>query len=339
MTELRKDPIIDNWVVISTGRSRRPFDYKIKAEEKGKDNCIFCKGNESETPPEIFAFREKGTTENKPGWKVRVVPNKYPALKMEDKGTILEEAGMFKKMSGSGVHEVIIETPHHQKDFDKLSVDDIVLILKTYQQRYLDLSKDKRIKYILIFKNFGINGGASLEHPHSQLIGTPIIPQRIKEELKGAEDYFDLNRRCIFCDYIKQEIESKNRLIKEIEKYVVISPFAARFPFETWILPKYHYAFYEKTNDDDIFCLAEVIKDIISRIKKKLNNPPYNFLIHTAPSIEFSSREEWTDMNKKYHWHIEIIPRLTKIAGFEWGTGFYINTTSPEEATRILSSI
>ena len=335
MTELRKDPIIDNRVIISTERGRRPLDYTIKTEGKKKDSCVFCEGNEGETPPEVFAFRKKGTTENRPGWKVRVVPNKYPALQMEEKGIIVEEAGMFKKMDGLGVHEVIIETPHHLKDFDDLSVDNIVLILKTYRERYLYLSKDKRIKYILIFKNYGIDGGASLEHPHSQLIATPIIPQRIKEELNGGKEYFNHNGRCIFCDYIKQEIESKDRLIKETEKFVAISPFAARFPFETWILPKYHNAYYEKTNDDDILSLARIMKETLFKIKKKLNNPSYNFVIHTAPSKEFSAREQ-PDLNKKYHWHIEIIPRLTKIAGFEWGTGFYINTTSPEEAARIL---
>lgn len=338
MTELRKDPIIDNWVIISTGRGRRPLDYKIKTEEKKKDSCVFCEGNEGETPPEIFAFRKKGTRENSPGWKVRVVSNKYPALKMEEKEAALEKAGMLWKMDGLGVHEVIIETPHHHENFDNLSIGNIVLILKTYRQRYLDLSKDKRIKYVLIFKNYGIDGGASLEHPHSQLIGTPIIPQRIKEELKGAKEYFDLNRRCIFCDYIKQEVKSKDRLIKETEKYVAISPFAARFPFETWILPKYHHSSYEETSDNDILNLARIMKEILSKIKKKLNNPPYNFIIHTAPSKEFSTRE-CPDLDKKYHWHIEIIPRLTKIAGFEWGTGFYINTTSPEEAARILNSI
>jgi len=338
MTELRKDPIIDNWVIISTERGRRPLDYKIKTEEKKKDSCVFCEGNEGETPPEIFAFRKKGTRENSPGWKVRVVNNKYPALKMEGKEAALEKAGIFEKMGGLGVHEVIIETPHHQKDFDNLSIGNIVLILKTYRQRYLDLSKDKRIKYILIFKNYGIDGGASLEHPHSQLIGTPIIPQKIKEELEGAKEYFDLNGRCLFCDYIEQEIKSKDRLIKETEKYVAISPFAARFPFETWILPKYHNACYKETSDNDILSLARIMKEILSKIKKKLNNPPYNFIIHTAPSKEFSTRE-WPGLDKKYHWHIEIIPRLTKIAGFEWGTGFYINTTSPEEAARTLISI
>jgi len=181
MTELRKDPIIDNWVIISTERGKRPLDYKIKTEEEKKDSCVFCEGNESETPPEIFAFRKKGTKENGLGWKVRVVANKYPALKMEEKEAILEKAGIFEKMDGLGVHEVIIETPHHHKDFDNLSIENIILILKTYRQRYLDLFKDKRIKYILIFKNYGIDGGASLEHPHSQLIATPIIPQRIKE--------------------------------------------------------------------------------------------------------------------------------------------------------------
>jgi len=335
MTELRKDPIIDNWVIISTERGRRPLDYKIKTEEKKKDNCVFCEGNESKTPPEIFAFRKEGTMKNKPGWKVRVVPNKYPALKMEWREAALERAGMFEKMEGLGVHEVIIETPYHYKDFDNLSTDNIVLILKTYRQRYLDLCGDKRIKYILIFKNYGIDGGASLEHPHSQLIATPIIPQKIKEELRGAKEYFDLNTRCIFCDYVKQEIKSKDRLIKETEKYVAISPFAARFPFETWILPKYHNARYEEASDNDILSLAGIMKEILFRIKKKLNNPPYNFIIHTAPPKGFSIRE-CPDLDKKYHWHIEIIPRLTKIAGFEWGTGFYINTTSPEEAARIL---
>jgi len=338
MTELRKDPIIDNWVIISTERGRRPLDYKIKIEEKKKDSCVFCEGNEGKTPPEIFTFRKKGTRKNSPGWKVRVVTNKYPALKMEEREAALEKAGMFWKMDGLGVHEVIIETPHHHKDFDNLSIGNIVLILKTYRQRYLDLSKDKRIKYILIFKNYGIDGGASLEHPHSQLIGTPIIPRRIKEELKGTKEYFDLKGRCIFCDYIKQEIKSKDRLIKETEKYVAISPFAARFPFETWILPKCHSARYEEISDNDILSLARIMKEILSKIKKKLNNPPYNFIIHTAPSKEFSTRE-WLNLDKKYHWHIEIIPRLTKIAGFEWGTGFYINTTSPEEAARILNSI
>ncbi|HER24241.1 MAG TPA: galactose-1-phosphate uridylyltransferase [Candidatus Atribacteria bacterium] len=338
MTELRKDPIIDNWVIISTERGRRPLDYKIKTEEKRKSNCVFCEGNEDKTPPEIFSFREEGTSENTPGWKVRVVSNKYPALKMEDKKIVLKKDGMLSKMDGLGVHEVIIETPHHDKNIDNLTIDQIVLILKTYRQRYLDLSKDKRIKYILIFKNYGIDGGASLEHPHSQLIGTPIIPQRIKEELAGAKEYFNFTRRCIFCDYITQELKSKERLIKEAEEYVVISPFAARFPFETWILPKYHHACYEKASNSHILGLARIMKEILSKINKKLNNPPYNFIIHTAPSQEFSIRE-CSDLDKKYHWHIEIIPRLNKIAGFEWGSGFYINTISPEEATKILTNI
>jgi len=335
MTELRKDPIIDNWVIISTERGRRPLNHKIKIEEKKKDSCVFCEGNESKTPPEIFAFRKKGTRENKPGWEVRVVNNKYPALSMEEREVALEKAGMFRKMDGLGVHEVIIETPYHHKDFANLGVDNIVLILKTYRQRYLDLSKNKRIKYVQIFKNYRIDGGASLEHSHSQLIGTPIIPQRIKEELKGATEYFDLNGRCIFCDYIKQEIKSKDRLIKETEKYVAVSAFAARSPFEIWILPKYHNTCYEETSDTDILNLAKILKETLFKIKKKLNNPPYNFIIHTAPSKEFSTIE-WSNLDKKYHWHMEIIPRLSKIAGFEWGSGFYINTTSPEEAARIL---
>lgn len=334
MPELRKDFIIDNWVIISTERSKRPLDFKAKAKEKRKDNCVFCEGNENTTPPEKFAFREEGTLENSPGWKVRVVANKYPALKMEGKAA-RGKIGLFEKMNGIGVHEVIIETPHHYEDLDNLSIDNIILILKTYRQRYLNIFEDKRIKYILIFKNYGIDGGASLEHSHSQLIATTIIPKRIEEELKGSSKYFSLKKNCIFCDYIHQEVQFKDRVIEETEKYVVISPFAARFPFETWILPKYHNAYYEEINDDKIFGLAKIMKEILFRIKNRLNNPPYNFIIHTAPSKK-SSIKEWPALDKKYHWHIEIIPRLTKIAGFEWGTGFYINPTSPEEATKIL---
>ncbi len=334
MPELRKDPIIDNWVIISTERSKRPLDFKVKAEEKRKDNCVFCKGNEHKTPPEKFAFREKGTLKDNPGWKVRVIANKYPALKMEGKAA-REKVGLFEKMDGIGVHEVIIETPYHHEDLNSLSITNIILILKTYRQRYLSIFEDKRIKYILIFKNYGIDGGASLEHSHSQLIATTIIPKRIEEELKGSRKYFSSVKRCIFCDYINQEIQYKDRVIEETEKYIALSPFAARFPFETWILPKYHSAYYEEINDDEIFDLAKMMKEILFRIKNKLNNPPYNFIIHTAPSKK-SSTKEWPDLDKKYHWHIEIIPRLTKIAGFEWGTGFYINPTSPEQAAKIL---
>ncbi|HBY56774.1 MAG TPA: galactose-1-phosphate uridylyltransferase [Candidatus Atribacteria bacterium] len=335
MNELRKDPIIDNLVIISTERGRRPLDYKRKKEKKKKNYCVFCEGNESKTPPEKYAFREEGTLENTPGWKVRVVPNKYPALEMEDGKPIIEKVGIYEKMNGLGVHEVIIETPHHFENLDKLSIDNITLILKTYQQRYLSIFEDERIKYILIFKNYGIDGGASLEHSHSQLIATPIIPKRIEEELNGSTKYFHLKKRCIFCEYINQEIQFKERIIKETEKYVAISAFAARFPFETWVLPKFHNAYYEEISDDEIFDLARMMKEILFRINNKLNNPPYNFIIHTAPSKKFST-DEWTDLDKKYHWHIEIIPRLTKIAGFEWGTGFYINPTSPEEAAKVL---
>lgn len=334
MPELRKDSIIDNWVIISTERSKRPLDFKVKAEEKRKDNCVFCKGNEHKTPPEKFAFREKGTLKDNPGWKVRVVANKYPALKIEGKAA-REKVGLFEKMDGIGVHEVIIETPYHHEELNSLSITNIILILKTYRQRYLSIFEDKRIKYILIFKNYGIDGGASLEHSHSQLIATTIIPKRIEEELKGSRKYFSAVKRCIFCDYINQEIQYKDRVIEETEKYIALSPFAARFPFETWILPKYHSAYYEEINDDEIFDLAKMMKEILFRIKNKLNNPPYNFVIHTAPSKK-SSTKEWPDLDKKYHWHIEIIPRLTKVAGFEWGTGFYINPTSPEAAAKFL---
>ena len=335
MSESRKDILTDNWVIISDERSKRPIDFKFNTVEKKKDKCVFCEGRENETPPEKFAFRKEGTLENNPGWKVRVVDNKYPALKIDENKKKTERTGIYEKMNGWGVHEVIIETPYHQNDLDSLCTNDISLILKTFRQRYVNISKDKKIKYILIFKNYGVDGGASLEHSHSQLIATSIIPKKIEEELEGSNKYFSSQEKCIFCDYINQEKQNKNRIIIEIDKYIAFSPFASRFPFETWILPKYHNAYYEDISDDEILSVSFLIKEILDRVKTRLNNPPYNLVIHTAPPKHFTIKK-WLNLDKEYHWHIEIIPRLTKIAGFELGTGFYINPTSPEDAAKIL---
>lgn len=328
MSELRKDPVVGRWVIISTERAFRPHDFKIPNPKDEGKLCPFCEGNEEMTPPEILAFREPYTAPNKPGWWVRVVPNKFPALRIE--GELLREGiGMYDKMAGIGAHEVIIDSPHHFHTFAEFPVEHGEKIIWAYRDRMIDLKRDKRFKYILIFKNQGFAAGASLFHPHSQLIATPIVPKRVKEELYGALQYFKLKERCIFCDIIKQEKRDKERVILENEHFICFAPYASRFPFETCIIPKKHAADFSQILPEQTHALAWMLKEILGRIKRALNDPPYNYMIHTVP---FSLRSDLED----YHWHIETIPRLVETAGFEWGSGFYINPTPPEVAAQIL---
>jgi len=335
MPELRKDPVVGRWVIISTERARRPSDFKVVREERGPGPCAFCEGRELETPPEVYAVRREGTATDTPGWDVRVVPNKYAALRIE--GNLSREGvGMCDMMSGVGAHEVIIETPEHGKDLADLPVEHIVKVLWTYRQRILDLGGDDRFKYVLIFKNQGRAAGASLEHSHSQLIATPITPKRVKEKLVGAKEYYDYKRRCIFCDYIKQETKVfGERLVAETEHFVALSPFAARFPFETWILPRRHALDYTYIEPGEAADLAKMLKLILVKLRVALDDPPFNYVLHMAP-FRRPRGGYWTTIEEDYHWHIELMPRLTRIAGFEWGSGFYINPTPPEVAAQIL---
>jgi len=232
MPELRKDPIIGRWVIISTERGKRPSDFPNVPKRRGNKPCPFCPGNESATPPEILAFRPNSSEPNKPGWTLRVISNKFPALKIE--GDLNREGrGIFDKMNGIGAHEVIIETPDHDKDLVDLEEKQVQDIIWAYRERSIDLKNDPRFEYILIFKNQGEAAGASLEHSHSQLIATPIVPKRVTEELEGAGKYYEYKERCIFCDIIKQEISENERVVLQNESFISIEPFAPRFPFET----------------------------------------------------------------------------------------------------------
>ncbi len=327
MPELRKDPIIGRWVIISTERGKRPGDFPPVESTSRGGFCPFDSGNEDKTPPEVFAFRDEGTEPDTPGWRVRVVSNKFPALKIE--GPMVRRGeGVFDKMSGIGAHEVVIETPDHGTSFCELDVTHVADVIRAFIQRMNDLKKDERFRYILVFKNHGEQAGASLEHPHTQLIATPIVPKRVAEELTGAEQHYKLKERCIFCDILHQELEDGARVVSQNEGFASLTPFASRFPFETWVLPKWHSSRFEDMSDPQIMWLAESLRDTLRRVRCALNAPPYNFIIHTAPCHE-------PDL-PHYHWHIEIMPKLTKVAGFEWGTGFYINPTLPEDAARYL---
>ena len=328
MPELRKDPITGRWVIIATERAKRPSDFvRDKVQIHGSGFCPFCTGNETKTPPEIIAYRSDGSMRNAPGWTLRVVANKFPALGIE--GSLNRQGeGLFDKMSGIGAHEVIIETPDHQKTLAMLSPRQIEDVLWAYRDRILDLKKDRRFKYIMIFKNHGEAAGASLEHTHSQLIALPVVPKRVREETDGARDYFNFKERCIFCDIIRQETESGIRVIADTRAFIAVAPFAPRFPFEIWIMPRVHQSAFEDSQKQEFEQLAVILKDMLMRLDKVLEFPAYNYIIHTSPIPE--------SPNEHYHWHLEIMPKLTKVAGFEWGTGFHINPTPPEESAKFL---
>jgi len=328
MPELRKDPITDRWVIIATDRVRRPSDFVRETTPTRPSGrfCPFCPGHESKTPPEVLAYRN-GSGANQPGWSLRVFPNKFPVLGIE--GDLQREGdGMFDKMQGIGAHEVVVETPEHALSLTELPEKSIEQVLWAFRDRVNDLKNDKRLRYILLFKNEGEAAGATLEHTHSQLIALPVVPKRVQEEVEGAKNYYDFKERCMFCDLIRQEAKSGERVVIETDRFIVLEPYAARFPFETWILPKEHKSHYEDTGSQQLENLAWVLKSTLRKLEKVLERPPYNFLIHTAPPQEAA--------NPYFHWHIEVIPKLTRVAGFEWGTGFYINPTPPEESAQFL---
>ena len=328
MPELRKDPVTSRWVIIATDRAKRPTDFvREKVTIHGSGFCPFCPGNEAKTPPEIMAYRPDGSGRNQPGWTLRVVPNKFPALGIE--GTLNRQGeGLYDKMNGIGAHEVMIETTDHQLTLATMPIRRVEDVVWSYRDRILDLKKDRRFRYILIFKNHGAAAGASLEHTHSQLIALPVVPKRVREEVDFAREYYNYKERCLFCDIIRQEAEAGIRVVSENLGFVAVAPFAPRFPFEIWILPKVHQSAFEESQKYEFEQLARILKEMLMRLDKVLESPAYNYIIHTSPLTETN--------NDHYHWHLEIMPKLTKVAGFEWGTGMYINPTPPEEAARFL---
>lgn len=338
MPELRKDPVTGRWVIIATERHARPSDFKVEKEEveQGKV-CPFCPGNESLTPPEIFSIRDGKVPSGSAGWVVRVVSNKYPALKIEGE---LGKAGvgMYDMMNGIGAHEVIIESPEHTKRIEEHSVESLARVFEAYKSRTMDLMNDKRFHYILVFKNEGKSAGASLMHPHSQLIALPITPKRAKEELIGSKEYFQYKDRCVFCDIMREELAQGLRLVYENKGFIAFCPFASRFPFEVCVVPRHHHPDYFEISPGEVQLLADCMIVTMGKLSRALKEPEYNYILHSAP-MRWPRMGYWVTLDYDYHWHFEIMPRLTKIAGFEWGSGFYINPTPPEDAARFLREV
>ncbi len=325
MPQFRKDPINGRWVIVNAESPRLTFPPRTSV--KSSKVCPFCPGNESLTPPEIASYQMRGSYGGRNSWQVRVIPNKFPALRIEESAE-RRGAGIYDRIGGFGAHEVIIENPDHDKEIADLSLDEAALILKVYRDRCADLSRDKRIRYILLFKNYGSEAGASLEHPHSQLIGLPIVPSRVLGEVRGSSAHYDLTERCIYCDMLEQEKVDKQLTVYSEGGFTAIAPFAARFPFETWILPSAHASSFEAISEEGLRGAAKALQETLKRLKRALGDPAYNLMIHTEPLHGRSA--------ESFHWHIEIIPHLTEVAGFELGTGFYLNPTPSEIAAKKL---
>jgi len=331
MPQLRQDPTTKEWVIIATERAKRPHSFKKSGPKSErpfyKEDCPFCPGNEHLTPPETLAYRSGGPPNSK-GWWVRVVPNKFPALSLEGSLERKEEKGFFRMMDGVGVHEVIIGSPIHNQLFPLMEDKEVGEVLLAYRERYLALRKDPRIKLIIIFKNHGEAAGTSLEHTHSQIVGTAVVPSNIRKKLEEAARYYDDHGRCVYCNSIQEELNFGKRTVMDTERFVVLQPFASRFPFETWIIPKEHQASFGLISMEDSKTFARILKETLFKLYIKLNDPDYNFVIHTAPI-----KDEEEDY---YHWHLQITPRLTTTAGFEMGSGIYINVAYPEETATFL---
>lgn len=336
MSELRWDPLKLHWVIIATERGRRPRDFQVEPETGNVTSCPFCYGNEDKTPGEIFAIRPSGTP-NSPNWRVRVIPNKYPALRIEG-GLNSRGYGLYDVMNGIGAHEVIIETPDHHRGMADLTPAEITDVLIAYRVRILDLRRDMRFRYMVLFKNHGARAGATLYHAHSQLIAVPLTPPVAATELKICREYYTSKERCIVCDLINFELSAGDRVVKEFANFVILTPYASCFPFELRLYPKQHSHDFALMDDHQLAELAVALKEMLIRLKTVLKDPPFNFILHTAPPQQqrLGKPEYWGSLEYDYHWHIELVPRLTQIAGFEWGTGFYINPTSPEDAATFL---
>jgi UDPglucose--hexose-1-phosphate uridylyltransferase len=324
MPELRKDPVLGRWIIISKERSRRPMDFVIEKSVTKGGFCPLCPGNENTTPAEVLVYgRNPSNQANSPGWSLRVVPNKYPALVIE--GDLDKEGeGLYDKMNGLGAHEVVVESPAHGDSFAHLPPAQMVQVFWAFRERIIDLGKDPRFRYVMIFKNEGRAAGASLEHSHSQLIALPILPRMIVSELEGSKAYYNYKERCIFCDIIRQEISMDTRVICQDDLFISLMPFAPRSPFEMWILPKRHSSSYIAMDEPSFAALTRIFSESMRRLDACIPNVPYNFVLHTAPLR--------SEPLEHFHWHFEIRPKLTTIAGFEWGSGFYINPMPPEDA-------
>lgn len=338
MPELRKDPILDRWVVIAENRAAKPQEFADPPTARSSGSaCPFCEGNEHQSAGELLAVRHNDTPANGPGWTIRVVPNKYPALLLPDppQPVSLPIAGNpgleFLTAAGIGAHEVIVDSPRHLRSATELDPAAMADLFDVYRRRLLRHADDRRLKHAIVFKNVGPQAGASIEHLHSQLIALPMVPPALAEELAAGRQRLDETGGCAWCAMMESELADGRRVVLETEEFVAICPFASRFPYEVCLLPKRHQCRFELSPPELIAAAAQSVRELLTRLELALDHPSYNYLIHSAP---FDIRQ-----GDHYHWHIEIFPRITNAAGFEWGTGCFINPHPPEAAAARLRNV
>ena len=331
--ELRKDPLLGRWVAV-LNQSKSPSEYVFPTEENTEKDCLFCAGREMELSPEIMSIQNPNPAEPSKKWWTRVIPNLSPIFRVEGELGRRGE-GMYDKMNSIGASEIIVESPYHSVKPEDMGLDQMARVLMTYKERISDLEKDPRLRYTLIYKNSGISAGSMYSHPVSHLASTPVIPRRVKEELDGAKQYFAYKERCIFCDLIREELRFGSRVIIETKGFVAFCPYASKFPFESWIIPKRHNCAFQDVRADEIEDMALILSSVLKKLRHIFDSVPFNYFIHSAPN-RIPRKNHWHTLGEDFHWHLEIMPRLLRTSGFEWGSGLYILPTSPENAAKYL---
>lgn len=328
MPELRLNLITREWVIIAKERAKRPEDFRAKSERRAlpqfSETCPFCPGNEGRTPPETYSLLDEN------GWSVRVTPNKFAALSYKGERR-RENGGIKRTLSGVGIHEVIVETPSHNMTTALLPLSQVENILRVYRERFVEAYKDPRVEHVIIFKNQGERAGTSLEHPHSQLVGTPVTPIQVRMRVDEAIRFFDDTGDCLMCKTLKDELQEGTRIIMETEHFVAFIPYAALSPFHTWIFPRRHNPSFAGITDEEINDLARIMKTTLGKVYYGLDNPDFNYTIRSMRPI--SGNIEF------FHWYLSIVPRVYQTSGFEMGSGMYINMALPEASAEFLRSI
>lgn len=328
--QYRRDPVTGRWVIIAPIRSLRPLTLAHSKPHArigiGHAHCPLCEGAEANTPNEVYAIRDPGSTPNGPGWQLRVVPNKFPAVHPLGEPAFLSEGAgdLFDSLPGFGEHELLIECPRHEVTPTALTDVEMTRVLTAYRERLVALGQNPLYEYATIFKNIGAEAGASLAHLHSQIIATPVVPEGVRIELEMSRAYYDRRRRCVFCDILKAESGEPIRVVAETASFIAVCPFAPRFAYETWVLPKFHDSRYEALTNEQLAELAGLWKQTLGKLDTVLAEPAMNYYLHTSPLR--------SDNRRYYHWHFEIVPRIARQAGFEWGSGCFINAVAPEKA-------
>jgi len=331
--ELRKDILLGRWVEVLT-ESLAPSDYILAVEKNPEENtCVLCQGREREAPPEIASIPMPDSKR----WSVRAVPSVSPMFQVEgDLGR--RGVGIYDRMNNIGAHEILIESPEHHARPEDMGFDQMARVITLYRDRNADLEKDSRLRYILIYKDAGKSAGATLSHPVSFLMATPVIPKTVKDELDNAKQYYAYKERCVFCDIITEELRTGDRVILESRYFIAFCPYAAQFPFEVWIIPKRHSCAFHEILPEEVEDMGLVLMTVLKKLRKIFHDPPFNYFIHTAPNM-IPRQNHWHTLGEDYHWHLELMPRLIRTSGFEWGSGFYILSTSPENAAKYLREV